>query len=82
MHPAGEKSAESLIQLHVQIMLRNILAAGSKIHSGVQEIELLIDRSADFLNSAASRLDFSCTLILSSASEKTCIQQAKTARNP
>eukprot|EP01047_Picozoa_sp_COSAG01_P082711 COSAG01_NODE_17007_length_1185_cov_1.609576_2_plen_74_part_00 len=52
MHPAGEKSAESLIQLHVQIMLRNILAAGSKIHSGFEEIELLIDRSEDFLNSA------------------------------
>ena len=60
MHPAGENSAESWIQLHVQIMLRNILAAGSKIHSGVQEIELLIDRAADFLNSAASRLDFPC----------------------
>eukprot|EP01047_Picozoa_sp_COSAG01_P082710 COSAG01_NODE_17007_length_1185_cov_1.609576_1_plen_83_part_00 len=82
MQPASENSVESLIQLHVQIMLRNILAAGSKIHSGVEEIELLIDRSEDFLNSAASRLDFSCTLILSSAAEKTCIQQAKKARNP
>ena len=54
MHPAGENSAESWIQLHVQIMLRNILAAGSKIHSGVQQIELLIDRSADFLESTSS----------------------------
>jgi hypothetical protein len=59
MQPAAENSVESSIQLHVQIMLRKILAAGSKIHSGFQEIELLIDRSADFLNSAASRLDFS-----------------------
>jgi hypothetical protein len=40
------------------------LAAGSKIHSGVQEIELLIDRSADFPNSAASRLDFSIDPLL------------------
>jgi hypothetical protein len=28
MQPAGENSAESWIQLHVQIMLRKILAAG------------------------------------------------------
>ena len=47
-----------------------------------EEIELLIDRSVDFLNSAASRLDFSCTLIQNSAAEQTCIQQPKTARNP
>jgi hypothetical protein len=82
MQPAGENSVESWIQLHVQIMLGKILAAGSKIHSGVQEIELLIDRSVDFLNSAASRLDFSCTSIQNSAAEKTCSQQAKTAWNP
>jgi hypothetical protein len=82
MQPAAENSAESWIQLHVQIMLRKILAAGSKIHSGFQEIELLIDRSVDFLNSAASRLDFSCTLIQNSAAEQTCSQQPKTARNP
>ena len=44
MQPAAENSAESSIQLHVQIMLGKILAAGSKIHSGFQEIELLIDR--------------------------------------
>jgi hypothetical protein len=67
MQPASENSVESWIQLHVQIMLRNILAAGSEIHSGFEEIELLIDRSVDFLNSAASRLDFSCTLIQNSA---------------
>jgi hypothetical protein len=45
MQPAAENSAESSIQLHAQIMLGKILAAGSKIHSGFQEIELLIDRS-------------------------------------
>eukprot|EP01047_Picozoa_sp_COSAG01_P142762 COSAG01_NODE_74142_length_225_cov_398.539683_1_plen_33_part_10 len=33
MRPAAENSAESSIQLHVQIMLGKILAAGSKIHS-------------------------------------------------
>ena len=58
MQPAGENSAESSIQLHVQIMLRNILAAGSKIHSGVQEIELLIDRSADFLEFCSQQAGF------------------------
>jgi hypothetical protein len=47
-----------------------------------EEIELLIDRSVDFLNSAASRLDFSCTPIQNSAAEQTCSQQPKTARNP
>jgi hypothetical protein len=31
-----------------------------KIHTGFEEIDLLIDRSVDFLNSAASRLDFPC----------------------
>ena len=82
MHPAAENSAESSIQLHVQIMLRKTLAAGSKIHSGFEEIELLVDRSVDFLNSAASRPDFSCTLIQNSDAEKTCSQQPKTAWNP
>jgi hypothetical protein len=39
-------------------MLRNILAAGSKIHSGVQEIELLIDRSVDFLEFCSQQAGF------------------------
>eukprot|EP01047_Picozoa_sp_COSAG01_P004287 COSAG01_NODE_140_length_24259_cov_41.225096_24_plen_44_part_00 len=30
MQPAGENSVESWIQLHVQIMLRKTLAAGSQ----------------------------------------------------
>eukprot|EP01047_Picozoa_sp_COSAG01_P146295 COSAG01_NODE_78899_length_139_cov_13.825000_1_plen_33_part_10 len=33
MQPAAENSVESWIQLHVQIMQRKILAAGSQIHS-------------------------------------------------
>ena len=58
MQPAGENIGESLIHLHVQIMLGKILAAGSKIHSGVQEIELLIDRSADFLEFCSQQAGF------------------------
>jgi hypothetical protein len=61
MQPAAENSAESSIQLHVYIMLGKILAAGSQDQeiellgpngerSGFEEIELLIDRSVDFLN--------------------------------
>jgi hypothetical protein len=34
MQPAAENSAESSIQLHVQIMLGKISAAGSKVHYG------------------------------------------------
>ena len=43
MHPAGENSVESWIQLHVQIMLCNIWLLDPKIHSGFEDIELLID---------------------------------------
>ena len=49
---------------------------------GFQEIELLIDGSADFQNSAASRLNFSVTLIRTSCAEQTCSQQPKTGWNP
>jgi hypothetical protein len=82
MQPAAENRLESWIQMHVQILLRKFWLLDPKIHSGCHEIELLIDRSVDFLNSAASRLDFSCTLIQNSDAEKTCSQQPKTARNP
>jgi hypothetical protein len=42
MQPAAENSAKSSIQLYVQTMLGKILAAGSKVHYGLEEIELLV----------------------------------------